>query len=304
MSLSFSTAAALIGTGLVFGLIHVMTGPDHLSALATLSVGAKCKAFTLGVRWGMGHSTGLIIIAVLFLTIGQAWDLSVLEYYCGFIVGIFMIALGLFSLYSVMRKSSRQHELVVDEEDGGLCCDEEEPDNINISTTSNPQDSAKYSAVPSQDPFTEDNTSKNLVPSIAEQACHHPHSHSKCERLFKAACPCVEDVDLESPLVQRLMAFSVGIVHGIAGPGGVLGVLPAVQLHDWAKSGLYLASFCVSSTLVMGLFAAVYGEITHRAASTARVERLLAVVSASFSVAVGVLWLVLLYLGKLDEYFD
>jgi len=100
------------------------------------------------------------------------------------------------------------------------------------------------------------------------------------------------------------MAFSVGIVHGIAGPGGVLGVLPAVQLHDWAKSGLYLASFCVSSTLVMGLFAAVYGEITHRAASTARVERLLAVVSASFSVAVGVLWLVLLYLGKLDEYFD
>lgn len=32
-----------------------MTGPDHLSALALLSVGTTFRAFVLGVRWGIGH---------------------------------------------------------------------------------------------------------------------------------------------------------------------------------------------------------------------------------------------------------
>lgn len=32
-----------------------MTGPDHLSALALLSVGNTFRAFVLGVRWGIGH---------------------------------------------------------------------------------------------------------------------------------------------------------------------------------------------------------------------------------------------------------
>ena len=39
---------------------------------------------------------------------------------------------------------------------------------------------------------------------------------------------------------------------------------PAVQLHDWGKSSLYLGTFCIFSSLTMGVFAAVYGGITHR----------------------------------------
>jgi hypothetical protein len=34
----------------------------------------------------------------------------------------------------------------------------------------------------------------------------------------------------QDPFMQRIVALSIGIVHGIAGPGGVLGVLPAVQV--------------------------------------------------------------------------
>jgi hypothetical protein len=34
---------------------------------------------------------------------------------------------------------------------------------------------------------------------------------------------CKSRVDMESPGTQRLVAFAVGIVHGIAGPGGILG---------------------------------------------------------------------------------
>eukprot|EP00638_Chattonella_subsalsa_P009901 CAMPEP_0117738554 /NCGR_PEP_ID=MMETSP0947-20121206/3202_1 /TAXON_ID=44440 /ORGANISM="Chattonella subsalsa, Strain CCMP2191" /LENGTH=325 /DNA_ID=CAMNT_0005554273 /DNA_START=92 /DNA_END=1072 /DNA_ORIENTATION=+ len=321
---SWSTAAALIGTGIVFGVIHVLTGPDHLSALATLSVGAKCKAFSLGVRWGMGHSTGLIIIAIIFLSMGQALDLSVLEFYCGFIVGIFMIGLGLVSLYNALKKknSSQAQYGGTDKSNivlpgaldrNGSFVKEEKLRLLGSRLRPPPFQAPSelsggigYSLVPSQDPDApqqmerEDAKNEKLLSSA-----DHP---STMQRAMQVLCPWCKGEDgrinLDSPLVQRLLAFSVGVVHGIAGPGGVLGVLPAVQLHDWEKSSLYLGSFCLASTLIMGVFAALYGEITHRMSSTERMHFILTVVSASFSIAVGILWLVLLSLGKLDEFFD
>jgi hypothetical protein len=44
----------------------------------------------------------------------------------------------------------------------------------------------------------------------------------------------------------------------------VLGVLPAVELHAWDKALLYLASFCLTSILVMGAFAGLWGEMSYR----------------------------------------
>ena len=41
----------LIGTGIILGTVHVLSGPDHLSALLTLSVGGGWRAFVLGARW-------------------------------------------------------------------------------------------------------------------------------------------------------------------------------------------------------------------------------------------------------------
>lgn len=46
---SSSHAASLIATGFTMGVLHVVAGPDHLSALATLAVGSSWKALTLGV---------------------------------------------------------------------------------------------------------------------------------------------------------------------------------------------------------------------------------------------------------------
>lgn len=48
------------------------------------------------------------------------------------------------------------------------------------------------------------------------------------------------------------------------GPGGVLGVLPAVELHAWDKALLYLFSFCLTSIVVMGAFAGLWGEMSYR----------------------------------------
>lgn len=41
-------------------------------------------------------------------------------------------------------------------------------------------------------------------------------------------------------------------------------MLPAVELHAWDKALLYLFSFCLTSILVMGAFAGLWGEMSYR----------------------------------------
>ncbi|GMF36003.1 unnamed protein product [Phytophthora lilii] len=36
-------------------VLTVAAGPDHLSAIAAMTIGSSWKAFSLGVRWGCGH---------------------------------------------------------------------------------------------------------------------------------------------------------------------------------------------------------------------------------------------------------
>jgi len=85
---------SLIATGLSLGILHVLAGPDHLSALAALSVGNSWRAFSLGLRWGLGHSTGLIVVAIIFILMKGDLDLKLLGRYCDTLVGAFMIVLG------------------------------------------------------------------------------------------------------------------------------------------------------------------------------------------------------------------
>ena len=105
------------------GILHVLTGPDHLSALATLSStdlgprtkqreasstalkGCDFRAFLLGVRWGIGHSIGLLIVGGILICIQEgtsdgewkgldSWVASILETF----VGVFMICLGVYGI--------------------------------------------------------------------------------------------------------------------------------------------------------------------------------------------------------------
>jgi hypothetical protein len=97
---------------------------------------------------------------------------------------------------------------------------------------------------------------------------------------------------------QRVASLAIGILHGIAGPGGILGVLPAVEMIHWESSACYLGSFILASTLSMGAFAAFYGEMTRRIGGTAvSTEFFLRIFSSGGSALVGFMYLTITLFG-------
>ena len=118
----------------------------------------------------------------------------------------------------------------------------------------------------------------------------------------RSPCGCSQVVEQNDIVSQRILAFIVGVVHGVAGPGSILGVLPAVEMRSWRSSAVYLSAFVVTSTLSMGAFAALYGEISKRIGSTTEfMELAVSVFSASLSIAVGLTWVVMSFQERIDD---
>lgn len=328
--------------GLTFGCIHVLTGADHLSALATLAVGSKFHAFGLGIRWGLGHSTGLILVASVLLGMDGKIDPTTLERYCNWIVGVFMIGLGVWGIFKARKHERQRKEAAAaaaqNEEAAEAACleagtsttlptitrgsltpssssssklmEEEEklPHEVELAPLGAGRQGSEEEDKGEKEKSIEEGHQGSVptTPTGRKADSEEPFLDEECEELdhwlLQRYRRC-RHVDIESPLVQRLVAFSVGIVHGIAGPGGVLGVLPAARLHSWSKATIYLGTFCLTSTFIMGCFAALYGECTSRLGAAAKIEYRLELFSASCSIVVGVLWLSLIFAGKLDAVF-
>ena len=92
------------------GAIHVITGADHLSAVASLACGnTRTRAFWLGVRWGAGHSVGLLCVFLVVMALRVDADegfMDSMEWWMGIAVGTLMFSLG---LYGVAVADERSH---------------------------------------------------------------------------------------------------------------------------------------------------------------------------------------------------
>ena len=88
-------------TGLIAGILHVWSGPDHLSALAPLSTRLRKRSWIAGLRWGIGHSTGVAIIGGLALVFREMIPVELLSSWGERLVGVMLIGIGIWGFRKV-----------------------------------------------------------------------------------------------------------------------------------------------------------------------------------------------------------
>lgn len=257
----------LISIGLGLGLFHCLT-PDHLSALSALSVGGGWKSFATGVRWSVGHSISLTLVTIVFIMGKGQLDLNYYSRYFDVAVGGFMIAIGSYGILSTTRTFQDNLKKKLDATP---------PRGVN--KRSSKQDEETALIVSADEEKRAELKSEPLLDTLG----HHHHD-----------LPInIPFLDMNDKATQRVVSLVMGLLHGVAGPGGILGVIPAVEMGHWQSSTIYLGSFITGSTISMGSFAALYGEATRRLGASAgeTVEVGLRIFSSIASVLVGVVWI-------------
>jgi hypothetical protein len=88
----------LLLSGLFAGFVHVVSGPDHLAAIAPYAVDARARAWRTGVRWGFGHSAGVVGVGLLALLLRDALSIDLVSAWGERFVGVVLIAIGAWGL--------------------------------------------------------------------------------------------------------------------------------------------------------------------------------------------------------------
>ncbi|KQK19814.1 uncharacterized protein LOC100839056 [Brachypodium distachyon] len=82
-------------TGFLAGCLHTLSGPDHLAALAPLSIGrSAAESAAVGALWGCGHDAGQVLFGLLFLGLKDRLRLEVLRAWGTRVVGLTLLVIG------------------------------------------------------------------------------------------------------------------------------------------------------------------------------------------------------------------
>lgn len=95
--------------GLAAGLLHVFSGPDHLAAIAPLAADGDRGQWKAGLQWGIGHTTGVVLIAFLLLLLREQLPLDAISANSERIVGALLIAVGSWGIWRAMRLGLHPH---------------------------------------------------------------------------------------------------------------------------------------------------------------------------------------------------
>ena len=100
--------------GSVAGLLHVVQGPDHLAALAPLTLQSRRRGALAGFWWGVGHGLGVLVLGTIGFVLHATLDLHVVSVYAELFVGILLVAVGVMALLRVSRSSGSVSAVVAE----------------------------------------------------------------------------------------------------------------------------------------------------------------------------------------------
>lgn len=165
--------------GFALGALHAVTGPDHVAAVVPMSFASPWQGARTGFGWGLGHGTGVVLLAVIALLLRQIVVVDVVAAWSELAVGALLLGIGGWVLRLV------------------------------------------------------------LVPAPRAPEQPHDHGHARA-------------------------AFGVGTVHGTAGMGHLVGVLPAMGL-PLAAAGAYLLAFLLGAAGAMTAVGLTCGVVSTKA---------------------------------------
>ena len=95
--------------GLVAGAIHVLSGPDHLVAVAPLAADRGGASWRAGALWGLGHTGGVWVVGLIALWLRELIDIGFLSAWSERLVGVVLIAVGLWGFHRLLRQRVHAH---------------------------------------------------------------------------------------------------------------------------------------------------------------------------------------------------
>jgi len=97
-------------SGAVAGVFHVLSGPDHLAAVAPLALADRRRAWIAGWTWGFGHASGVVVVAVLAVLLRDLLPpVDRISAWGERLVGGALVALGLWALARAARLRRSPH---------------------------------------------------------------------------------------------------------------------------------------------------------------------------------------------------
>lgn len=97
-------------TGFIAGLVHVLSGPDHLAALAPLTVHRPRRALAVGLQWAIGHTAGVGLIASASFMLREVVPVDLISGYSERAVGVLLIGIGIWGLRKAFATRIHAHQ--------------------------------------------------------------------------------------------------------------------------------------------------------------------------------------------------
>ena len=103
-------------TGFTAGAVHVVSGADHMVAMAPSAIQKPRLALMNGLAWGVGHSAGVLILSILAIWAKELINIELMSSYAECLVGISLLLVGLIAIRTSLRVNIHMHQHIHGEE--------------------------------------------------------------------------------------------------------------------------------------------------------------------------------------------